>query len=338
MSRSLISKNQLNPNIADLVGQYGSGFFLSYANTFQFLTTGGANILFTTGNQTISGVKTFLNSGIFSSGITPLTLSNNPLSVVGSGNSYLQLNIQNRSTGTTATADLVITANNGTDTSNYINLGINNSGYNDPTFSNGTGFDGYLFVNGGNLDIGTQTTNTFIEFHAGGTTQDKTIARIDSSGINLLTGTYRINNIPSNTFTIVLTHSADTYKSGLNYLGVNDLGYSQSNSQLRRTIPIAETCQIRKASWTHVVGTTGSPLNILSTGYIINTSSTPRQTGIVSTVIDSANDTTPTSYITTFPTPITVTAGDLLTAALGVSGYTVAPLLARDTAILYCYN
>jgi len=141
----------------------------------------------TINNQTISGVKTFANSGVFSlSGAIPLGLPNNPLSVVGSGNTYLQINIQNRATGTTATADLVITANNGTDTTNYINLGINNSGYNDPTFSNGTGLDGYLFINGGNLDIGTQTSNTAIEFHAGGTTAANTIARITSSGLNVL--------------------------------------------------------------------------------------------------------------------------------------------------------
>jgi hypothetical protein len=143
----------------------------------------------TTGAQTVSGVKTFGNSGVFSlSGIIPLNLENNPLSIVGSGNTYIQLNIQNRSTGTNATSDLVLTANNGTDTTNYINLGINNSGYNNSAFTNGTGFDGYLFIDGGNLDIGTKTSGRFIEFHAGGTNQNNTIARITESGFNILSG------------------------------------------------------------------------------------------------------------------------------------------------------
>ena len=145
-----------------------------------------SNIVFTTGNQSITGNKTFVNSGVFSiSGVSPLPLPNNPLSVVGSGSGYVQINIQNRATGVNATADVVITANNGTDTANFINLGINNSGYNDPAFSNGSGYDGYLFINGGNLDIGTQTTGTFIEFHAGGTTFDKTIARINETGLTV---------------------------------------------------------------------------------------------------------------------------------------------------------
>lgn len=53
MSRSLIRKNQLHPDIADLVGQYGSGFFIS-----------DEVVVYISGNQTISGVKTFA-TGIF---------------------------------------------------------------------------------------------------------------------------------------------------------------------------------------------------------------------------------------------------------------------------------
>jgi hypothetical protein len=53
MSKSLIRKNQLHPDINDLVGQYGSGYFSSNNST-----------VLITGNQTISGVKTFA-TGIF---------------------------------------------------------------------------------------------------------------------------------------------------------------------------------------------------------------------------------------------------------------------------------
>ena len=147
------------------------------------------NLVYNTGDQTISGIKIFTSSGVFSlSGALASGLPNNPLSVVGSGNTYLQLNIQNRATGANASADLVITANNGNDSSNFINLGINNVGYNDPTFSNGTGLDGYLFIDGGNLDIGTRTPGRFIEFHAGGSVQEKTIARINESGLAVVSG------------------------------------------------------------------------------------------------------------------------------------------------------
>jgi len=177
----------------------------------------------TTGAQTVSGVKTFGNSGVFSlSGIIPLNVENNPLSIVGSGNTYIQLNIQNRSTGTNATSDLVLTANNGTDTTNYINLGINNSGYNNSAFTNGTGFDGYLFIDGGNLDIGTKTSGRFIEFHAGGTTAADTIIRISSSGLNIISGDLQISGttiIPSSYATVTnLANTGSTLQTNINNL------------------------------------------------------------------------------------------------------------------------
>jgi hypothetical protein len=142
----------------------------------------------------ISMLNLTARTGTFSNGsIAAVPLLNNPLTIVGSGNSYMQLNIQNRATGTLATADLVLTANNGTDSTNFINLGINNVGYSDPLFNNGTGLDGYLFIDGGNLDIGTRTAGKIIEFHAGGTTQDKTIARITESGLNLVSGNLTVS-------------------------------------------------------------------------------------------------------------------------------------------------
>jgi hypothetical protein len=181
--------NSVDLNNIDILNLSGVDITITSGNVILTNPIVAPNIVYNTGDQTISGNKIFISSGVFSlSSANPLGLSNNPLSVVGSGNSYVQLNIQNRATGTSATADLVITSNNGTDTTNYINLGINNSGYNDPAFSNGSGLDGYLFINGGNLDIGTQTANTNIEFHVGGTTASNVTARLTSSGLNILSG------------------------------------------------------------------------------------------------------------------------------------------------------
>jgi hypothetical protein len=176
--------------IADSSPSNGILFGSGNASYDTVLYRSAANTLRTDDAFIVSGYFSGIGSGTFSdgSGFITTILNNNPLSVVGSGNSYIQLNIQNRATGTDASADLVITANNGTDNSNFINLGINNSGYSNATFTNGSGFDGYLFINGGDLDIGTQTTGKVIEFHVGGTTIDKTIARINSSGLNMVSG------------------------------------------------------------------------------------------------------------------------------------------------------
>jgi hypothetical protein len=68
MSRSLIRKNQLHPDINDLVGQYGSGYFTSINNlvaTGQVLQNQLNTAVYITGNQTINGIKTFIDRPIF---------------------------------------------------------------------------------------------------------------------------------------------------------------------------------------------------------------------------------------------------------------------------------
>lgn len=63
--------------------------------------------------------------------------------------SYMQANQQNFSSGNSASADYVVTADNGTDSDNYVDLGMGSSGYNYPEFSASKANDAYL-LNAGN--------------------------------------------------------------------------------------------------------------------------------------------------------------------------------------------
>ena len=122
-------------------------------------------------------------TGVFGTSNTNYTrLTSNPLSVIGSGNTFVQLNIQNLAIGDAASSDLVLTSNAGTDDSFYLDLGINNSGYNQAAYNIGSSGDGYLYVHGGNLTIGTQSPNRTIKFHTDGTTSANQIAEINSTG------------------------------------------------------------------------------------------------------------------------------------------------------------
>jgi hypothetical protein len=64
-------------------------------------------------------------------------------------NNYAQINFQNVNSGDQASADFVITADNGDDSSYFINMGITSSGhegYHDDFFANVSSFnDGYLY-------------------------------------------------------------------------------------------------------------------------------------------------------------------------------------------------
>jgi hypothetical protein len=308
------------------VGTTGS----TLVNTISSLS--GSSVL-VYGNQNISGVKTFIDSGIFSNGgVSAVPLLNNPLSIVGSGNNYVQLNIQNRATGLIATADLVITANNGTDNSNFINLGINNSGYSDPTFNNTTGLDGYLIMDGGDLDIGTRTPGKIIEFHAGGTTEANVIARISQTGLNIVSGNLTVGGTGvllsgQSNFILNFISNQATTNSSLSYFGNFAAGYG--NNAVDRAFPVLENCVARKIVFTtQLASTYDVPF---TTGYFINT--TTNITGTIPITTNPATSNTLYNYVGNINVPIST--GDNVVCLLKTTGQ--IPTF-RSAAQVYCYK
>ncbi|MES2134397.1 MAG: hypothetical protein V4506_18765, partial [Bacteroidota bacterium] len=80
-----------------------------------------------------------------------VTTSVNAIYAKGSINSYMQTNIRNMSSGNQSSSDIVATANNGTETTNFVDLGINGSGYVYQTgnpIETGAANDGYLLSAG----------------------------------------------------------------------------------------------------------------------------------------------------------------------------------------------
>ena len=105
--------------------------------------------------------------GIFGDNPT-VTLSNAVAYFDKTADGAVQVGMQNPSTGTSASSDFVATADNGNDTSKYIDLGINNSHYSDSAFSATGANDGYLIVDGGNLVFDVSTGGKSIVFAVGG--------------------------------------------------------------------------------------------------------------------------------------------------------------------------
>jgi hypothetical protein len=83
--------------------------------------------------------------------------------------SYIQLGIQNTSSGELASGDVVITADNGTNASKFVDLGIASSTYNYPDYSAISPNDSYLIADGGNLVLDAGTGGKAINFVVGGT-------------------------------------------------------------------------------------------------------------------------------------------------------------------------
>ncbi len=116
----------------------------------------------------------------------------------GSINNYLQLNIQNGSSGNNASSDVVTTANDGSETAYYVDMGINGSGNSMNIY--GAPHDAYLYNtagtgSGGNFYIGTASSGKSLAFLTGGNTVGTAIAtnnermRIDGTSGNIGIGT-----------------------------------------------------------------------------------------------------------------------------------------------------
>lgn len=72
----------------------------------------------------------------------------------GDNLTYAQINVKNNSNNSDASSDIVCTADNGNETTHYVNLGINSSGYEFRTESIGFQNDAYLFNVGQDMYVG----------------------------------------------------------------------------------------------------------------------------------------------------------------------------------------
>ena len=108
----------------------------------------------------------------------------------GNTDAFAQINIQNKNPGNNASSDLVATANNGTDTSYYVDMGINSSTFSLASFNVSGPNDGYLYVvgeadgstSGGNMIIGTANEGKALKFFTGGSLNTNERMRINGDG------------------------------------------------------------------------------------------------------------------------------------------------------------
>jgi hypothetical protein len=174
------SWNTVGVNAAFTIQLSSGGSSTTLPTIVERLRLSSTGIL-TIGNKILIGSGSFLTNSYFR---------------IGQGSAtHIQGNIQNTSAGTTASSDWVATADTGTDTANFINMGINSSTNADSSWTMGGALDGYLFTNGGHQVIGTQTAGKTLKFFTGGTLaanlrvtiQDN--ALVTAAGVNILVGT-----------------------------------------------------------------------------------------------------------------------------------------------------
>jgi len=161
--------------------QTTAGTNYSNVQVTSYLPTYNGNIGATTvnGNLTVFGVA---NIGFPSQ----ISYGNIIVNAINDANSYIQLNVQNiNSFGNLVSADFIATAPNGTDTSKYIDMGINGNNFVSSAWTISGKNDGYVYINSGNLTLGTDTPNTTVKVHVGGTLAGNVITTFSNSNVTI---------------------------------------------------------------------------------------------------------------------------------------------------------
>ena len=181
-------------NIGNISNAMALGVGASATSTATNSTAIGYNAVATLANEIILGDRsnTGLSVGIGTESFSSAnrekflvdagtTTSVNAIVGKGSIDSYLQLNIQNNSAGTSASSDVVATANNGTETNNYVDMGINGGNYAGGVMGNAN--DAYLYNLGQNFLIANGSVSKSLVFMTGGTSlSTNERMRIDGNG------------------------------------------------------------------------------------------------------------------------------------------------------------
>lgn len=160
---------------------YASNVLLGYNGT-SFIATGTPQL--TVGNLlATSSTATSTVRWHFEIGSSTLSTATCWLCVTAQENSPVQVQVQNKSSGSSASSDFVATADNGSDTTRYVNMGINGSGGGSAPFT--TANHAYLYSIDDPLNIGALGASSFITFNVTGGTSPVERMRITSATTTL---------------------------------------------------------------------------------------------------------------------------------------------------------
>ena len=173
-----ISECLMAQNITNTLPSNGNFYIKDATNTFLTLQQNGGNVgIGSNSFDATNPEKLLIDCGT--------TNSVNAIYAKGTINNYFQFNIQNLSTGTQSSSDIVATANNGTETTNFMDMGINGSGY---TYQGGNPIetgranDCYILASGNDLYIVNNNPSKDMLFLVGGTDTSKQRMKIKANG------------------------------------------------------------------------------------------------------------------------------------------------------------
>jgi len=274
------------------------------------------------------------------------------IEIDASQNTYVQSVIQNANSGTNASGDLVITADTGNDSVNYVDFGINSSTYSNTTYTIAGALDAYLYTSNTNLTIGTASAKEVI-FHAGGTLAANKVLTINATAVTVVNSISLVANGASGAAGQVLTSNGSALYWGNPSVNVTaqyswtntqsfsntiTFGNSTSNSTLTAAITLRQSNSTVNASMNsntvQIANSTGNT-QITATSLLTQTSATVNS-NISATQISVANSTGNIAVTATSVTLSNSTAAFLVANATGV--YATVNAVFNSTNLLYTGN
>ncbi len=185
------------------------------------------------------------------------TTSVNAIYAKGTINDYFQFNIRNLSSGNQSSSDVVATSNNGTETTNFMDMGINGSGYvyqpGNP-IETGKANDCYLIGSGNDFYIVNNNASMDMLFLTGGTAATNERMRIKNNG-KIGIGTSIVNQL--------LTLNGGAYCNGTNWFNASDSTLKRNIQNLQK-YGLADLMKMRSVSYSYKADST----NKLEIGFI----------------------------------------------------------------------
>lgn len=216
---------------------------------------------------------------------------------VSNSNNFIEVVVWNANTGNNASSDFIVNDNNGPAPTNYnyVDMGINGSGFNQSTWTINGPSDGYLYTGNTNLSVGTANAN-YINFFTGGTLAANERMRITSTGnvgigntapnaTLAVTGTANISGV----VTLGSSLTVGSYLNVTNQVNAATL-FVTTSANLASSNVVANTAGLFVANTTGIVsssihtvpGSASVPTtNITSTGFVSGNSSVSNPTNIV---------------------------------------------------------
>jgi Chaperone of endosialidase/Protein of unknown function (DUF2793) len=169
---------------------------------------------------------------------TAFATSSTLFGLIGNINSYIETNIKNTSTGTSAQAGYTATANTGTASSNFLYMGINNSGFSATGTTNvGGALDANILSLSNDMYIANGTVNKSLIFMTGGTATS-TNSRMTIAGngafalgTSTISGSFNLQAIATSSpiFSLASSTGANVFRVNAN--GTVAIGTSTTQSE-----------------------------------------------------------------------------------------------------------